>query len=166
MRQTRTCSCCHRELPMEDFYRRFDQKGPNARRSRCRWCFMAGKDKAKKLYTALKSRCKIDGVEFNLTPEDMASPDVCPVLGIPLSHGWNGRERGYRDSSPSVDRLDGARGYVKGNVVVVSHRANRLRSDGTLDELRKILAFYERILPCKAPMESSQNTGLSSRGSK
>lgn len=50
-----------------------------------------------------------------------------------------------RDYSPSLDRIDNRLGYVKGNVIVVSHRANAIKRDATLDELRRIVAFYEPL---------------------
>ena len=40
---------------------------------------------------------------------------------------------------PSLDRIDGAKGYVKGNVRVISHRANMLKNDATIEELELVL---------------------------
>lgn len=89
------------------------------------------------LYIA-KVRARRQGLPFTLTPEDIHIPTVCPVLGIPM----------VRDgvSTPSIDRLVAERGYVPGNVVIVSSRANRLRNDASVEELRAIVSFYERLL--------------------
>jgi len=94
---------------------------------------------------ALLSGCRITakkrGLPFDLTPDDVSIPEKCPVLGIPLSRGVGVRT----DNSPSLDRIIPSLGYVKGNVIVVSMRANRIKNDATLEELRTIAAFYSRL---------------------
>jgi len=87
-----------------------------------------------------KNRAKEIGQPFNLTRADIIVPDVCPVLGIPIQKG----SAGFHPNSPSVDRFDSTKGYVSGNVNVISWRANALKRDGTLDEFRKIVAYLER----------------------
>ena len=56
------------------------------------------------------------------------------MLGISLEQG-NGR---VHDASPALDRLDNAKGYVKGNVVVISYKANRMKSNATIDEIVRL----------------------------
>lgn len=86
-----------------------------------------------------KVRAAIRGIPFALTAADIAVSDACPVFGTPLVFGGaNGR-----DNSPSLDRIDPALGYVPGNVRVISYRANRIRSDASLAELRAFVAFLE-----------------------
>lgn len=70
-------------------------------------------------------------------PADMS----CPVFGIQMF--W-GKEGGI-ETSPSLDRIIPALGYVRGNVIWISRYANRLKSDHTLDTLRTLLSFYERL---------------------
>lgn len=67
-------------------------------------------------------------------------PDVCPVLGIPIDYGAKGINN---PNAASVDRIDNKKGYVPGNVVIVSFRANELKRDASLDEMRALLRFYE-----------------------
>lgn len=86
-----------------------------------------------------RNRAKKLGVEFNLTRDDIVVPDVCPVLGLTIFKG----EGHGRDNSPSVDRFDTCKGYTADNIRIVSWRANRLKSDGTLDEFRKLVAYME-----------------------
>lgn len=96
---------------------------------------------AKMLLSGIKSRCKKYGIEFNLTIDDIVVPDQCPILGIPISHG-----DGYRtDNSPSVDRINNSLGYIKGNVHVISMRANRIKNDSTLDELRLLVEYLTEL---------------------
>lgn len=92
-----------------------------------------------------KRRAKQKGLEFNLEAHDIQIPELCPVLGIPLhSLGQQGEDRrGKCDDSPSIDRIDNTKGYIKGNILIVSVRANRLKSDATPEELMKLAKFYE-----------------------
>ena len=81
------------------------------------------------------------GLDFDLTEEDLALPSHCPIFGIPLNRGLGvGRQ-----NSPSVDRIDNSKGYVKGNVVVVSLKANAMKRDATLDDLKRMVNFYEKL---------------------
>lgn len=86
-----------------------------------------------------RNRAKQLGREFSITKDDIVIPEICPVLGIPISK----QVEGFHPSSPSLDRIDSLRGYVPGNIAVISWRANCLKRDGTLDEFRKIVAFME-----------------------
>lgn len=90
------------------------------------------------LYDA-KKRAKKKGIEFNLKESDLEIPENCPVLGIPLfvGDGWRSH------NSPSIDRIDNSKGYFPNNVKIVSLRANMLKNDGTLEELRLIVKYME-----------------------
>lgn len=46
------------------------------------------------------------------------------------------------DHTPTLDRIIPKLGYVPGNVIIVSARANRIRNDATVDELYKVYKFY------------------------
>lgn len=93
----------------------------------------------KELLRRCKSRAKEAGLPFDLEFHDIPIPARCPLLGIPLTPFGAGRRGPAQDSCPSVDRLVPSKGYVKGNVWVVSLRANRIKNDSTVDELEKIL---------------------------
>jgi len=84
------------------------------------------------LYNAEK-RAKQLNLEFNLTPEDIFIPEICPILECPLKFGT----KNNYDYSPSLDRIDNTRGYIKGNVRVISKKANTMKSNATLEELVK-----------------------------
>lgn len=88
-------------------------------------------------------RARKRGMEVNITLEDIVIPEFCPVLGLKLTRNI-GQKTGGRNS-PSLDRIDNTRGYVKGNVIVVSLRANRLKNDATVEELQKIVDFYKQL---------------------
>ena len=90
----------------------------------------------KVLYEAAQARAKKRGIVFTITPSDMPTlPTVCPVLGIPVS----ANSGMFHSESPSLDRIDSNKGYEAGNIRIISWRANRLKSDGTLEEFEKIV---------------------------
>lgn len=114
-------------------------------RSVCKACF---NEKQKAYYrknpviyllNTCRARCKKNGVFFDLNKEDIVIPDKCPVLGIPLEFGTHG----FHENSASIDRLDPEKGYIKGNVTVISFRANRIKCDATLEELKKLVTWLE-----------------------
>lgn len=101
----------------------------------------------KYLVIRARSRAKRKGVPFDLTPADVVIPERCPILGTPLKLGKaqfrEGRFGGAEDA-PSLDRLDPARGYVPGNVAVISWRANRLKNNASLQELEAIVQWIRQ----------------------
>lgn len=78
---------------------------------------------AAKRVRQIKCRAKRLGIQFNLTKEHLRStfPEdrLCPVLGIPLHLSGP-----IRQGTASVDRIVAAKGYVDGNVQVLSMAAN------------------------------------------
>ncbi len=80
-------------------------------------------------------------VPFCLEPLDIKIPTICPLLNIPLIVG-KGRLSG---NSPSLDRVIPKNGYIKGNVLVVSHRANQIKNDADLKELQTLTKNLEKI---------------------
>jgi len=77
---------------------------------------------------------------INIEPSDIIIPERCPVLGIPLVAGA-GLKSG---NTPTLDCIDPSKGYVRGNIEVVSWRFNKLKSDLTPDEMRRIAAWVLR----------------------
>ena len=103
------------------------------------------------MLTAAKHRAKRKGVPFSLTTGDIVIPKTCPALGIPLAHRRGGTRGGAADNSPSLDRVVPERGYVPGNVIVISALANRIKNNATLDQLRRVTSFCELIMPEQRP---------------
>lgn len=85
-----------------------------------------------------KARAEEKQVPFEL--DSIECPDVCPVLGTPLIYARRGLRAAF-DDSPSIDRIVPELGYVEGNVCVISHRANRIKSDATVKELERVLEY-------------------------
>lgn len=155
------CKYCLLDKPFEAFHK--VSKNNPAPRSICKQCQSL---QAKKLYSEdsgfrrrqimrnyrsyrinrqkiiwRMARLRADklGIPFSIRPEDIDLPTVCPVLGIVLSYD---NKQGAEDS-PSLDRVVPERGYVPGNVNVISGRANRIKSDASLSELKKLIDYIE-----------------------
>lgn len=95
------------------------------------------------------NKCKEQGIPFDLTVDDlMPAPLQCPVLDIKFD--WYKDGRGASDESPSIDRLVPELGYVPGNVAVISYRANRIKSDGNLDEIVRVARWLKTQIQEKA----------------
>ena len=86
------------------------------------------------MFCMIRAHAKQRGQDFNLEKSDIVIPDVCPVFGTQFS-------RETRDSTPSIDRLDPTKGYIKGNIDVISFRANRLKNNGTLEDFQQIVKY-------------------------
>jgi len=88
------------------------------------------------LHLNIKSRAKRMGTEFNLDWQDIDIPILCPALGIPILVGTNdGMKTGPSPHSPSVDRIDNDKGYIKGNIQVLSHKANTMKNSASPQQL-------------------------------
>ena len=97
---------------------------------------------SRRLFNSAKRRAKVNGLDFNIEQEDIVVPKKCPALGIELAVGI-----GYaHDNSPSLDRIIPEKGYVKGNVIVVSHKANSIKNNATIKDLEKVYRFYKNII--------------------
>ncbi len=96
------------------------------------------------LVSGAKRRARQKGLDFSLAVSDLEWPERCPVLDVPLD--YMGRRGKYNPNSPSLDRIIPERGYVKGNVVVISVRANTIKNNATVEELRRIAKWLEEQL--------------------
>ena len=96
-----------------------------------------------RILSRIKFRAKAIGVPFDLDIADIVIPPVCPVLGIPIVDQARDGRQGYNVKSASVDRILGDLGYVKGNIRVISNRANMLKSDATVEELLAVVAYIK-----------------------
>ncbi len=101
------------------------------------------KDPQRYLLNHAKHRAKRREVAFDLALEDIVIPEFCPVLGMRLQFG-NGKLASLNHASPSIDRMDCTKGYVKGNVYVISNRANHLKNNASVEELEAIVAYMRR----------------------
>jgi hypothetical protein len=87
------------------------------------------------LYKA-RENARLGNHDFNLTIEDIIIPKYCPYLGVELV-----TKKGHKYCA-SIDRIDSSKGYIKGNIQIISYLANTMKSNATKEEL---LAFASGI---------------------
>ena len=105
------------------------------------------RDYAKIIWRGAKERAVKKSIPFDIDVEDIIIPTVCPVLGIQIYPAFRKENGGiFSDNSPSLDRIDVTKGYTKGNVMIISWRANRIKTNATIEELKMFCEYYNRIL--------------------
>jgi len=157
--ETKQCNKCLECKPYSEFYKTTsNQRSLDGFRKQCKQChssFSHNQPNRKKIannyykrkkqenpalfmWKQAKHRAKYDygDMEFSIEVGDIVLPEVCPYLGvgfIPLD-----KEFGY-----SLDRIDSSKGYTKGNIRVISYKANRMKSNATEQEL---ISFAKGVL--------------------
>lgn len=96
----------------------------------------------KQMFYSARNRAVKKGLEFTITLGDIKIPEVCPVFKVPFTplHG-----NGTQPHSPSLDRIDNSKGYTQDNIAVISWRANNLKGDSNLFELKQLVNYLEGI---------------------
>ena len=84
-----------------------------------------------------KNRAKKLGYDFNLTIDDVKIPKRCPIFKTKFVYG-------DRRLCASIDRIDNSKGYVKGNVQIISMRANRMKGDNTIKDFELLLEYMKK----------------------
>lgn len=147
------CSDCKLTKDDNEFYD--DRSRKNKKSCRCIECQkMRSREQADKqrlhpkypiprLLTDAKLRAKQENLPFDITVDDLEMPKLCPVLGTELRVNPNGRD----DNSPSLDKLIPELGYIKGNVFIISWRANQIKRNGTALEHYLIAKWIEKNDP-------------------
>lgn len=91
------------------------------------------------LWYKAKARAKSEGYAFNIEIDDIVIPDTCPILGILLVPG----QGKVTESSPSLDKVDPSKGYTKGNVRVISHKANSYKRDMSFKDIEALFNYMK-----------------------
>jgi hypothetical protein len=134
----RPCTDCGEMLPFSDFHKHsigymgYATKCKNCRKITSKKRY-AETDRSFWLCASAKYRAKKKGIDFNIEPSDIIIQNDCPVLKRPYVR--------HTDMAPSVDRIDNNKGYIKGNIEVMSVRANRLKGDYTIEEINLLLEY-------------------------
>ena len=139
------CIKCNIEKPIEEFILHKYQK--DGRRNTCRECTkhyyikIMVKNPFSKLHRNKKSACKAKGVPYDLDVDYLNSiwTGICPVFNTEII-----KYSPYAKSSQytaHLDRINPTLGYTKGNVAFISSRANRLKNNASLEELKLILDY-------------------------
>lgn len=97
------------------------------------------RDYKRNMLAGAKRRASLKGIDFDISEDDIVIPERCPILEVPLVIGT----KGNYEYSPSLDRIDNGKGYIKGNIQVISKKANSMKNSATLTELK---AFCKNVL--------------------
>lgn len=153
------CTKCKQLLLVDQFHKSRNQK--NGLDNQCKSCRntyaqlnpvmvitrnMLGSAKR----TARKKSVPFDiDIDFirKMVGENAQFASHCPIFKTRLE--WSCRRsdtNGPLPNSPSIDRIDPAKGYVKGNVWIISNRANTIKSNATHEELKLVTEAVGRAI--------------------
>jgi hypothetical protein len=96
----------------------------------------------KTMWWRAKKRAEQKGIHFDIELSDIIIPEVCPVFGFKFEVGSG---KGPSDKSPSIDRIDCKKGYVKGNIQIISFKANKIKSDCSINDIEKVLSYLKTL---------------------
>lgn len=111
------------------------------------------------LWRSAKQRAANHGIPFDITPDDIIVPEFCPALGLRLAVSRGSA----KPHSPSLDRIVPELGYVPGNIQVLSHRANTIKSNASRSELEAIASFLRGVCE-NVDMGSERGSDVPQRG--
>ena len=151
----------HNPQPLSEFCK--DKNSTDGLKWMCKSCakeYDANRCPFKKWFQKKKFNSQSAGKEFTIEPEDIPGvkiewynirkrgsrdtwrgikyPKVCPVFKMKLDWGMHG----LQNNSPSLDRIDPTKGYIPGNVMMMSDIANRMKSNATPEQLKQFCRYY------------------------
>jgi len=157
--QIKKCSVCKLIVPLSMFYR--ETKSKDGHQSKCISCSKQYRkdhpiqQQTVRMLSNARSRAKKFNVPLSITLDYVRSlvgkntsfVSHCPVLGLSLE--WSAQRQEGKNTtlpnSPTLDRIVPELGYVENNVRIISHRANMLKNNASLQELHLVLADAAKL---------------------
>lgn len=151
------CNKCGEHKPISEFYTRTEDK--NKYMACCKLCANARTRKnfstekstmeghARQIFMKRRRVARVKSIPFEIDWEyalSLLTPN-CAILGTPLN--WCEKTEKPKPDSPSLDKIIPELGYIKGNVAWVSHKANTIKSYGSLEEHQKIVDYIKSAHP-------------------
>lgn len=99
---------------------------------------LASISQEQRMFENKRTQCRREKIPFDLEMSDIVIPDVCPIFKTPFILK-------DRDHSPSIDRVIPSLGYIKENIQIISLRANRIKNNASLEELKAIVEWMESL---------------------
>ena len=91
-----------------------------------------------------KFMAKRRGIYFNLKYTDFELPKYCPILGIELEYGSG--SNGNSPQHATLDRIDNSKGYVPGNIMVISRLANAMKNSASFQQIKDFSTNYSLLI--------------------
>lgn len=150
LRSILKCSSCKEYKDENDFYGSKSAPNRNYREYSCKECHYKRKKSAKLkkgedlnsyikgIINKTKSRAKEKSLEYNLNEvyllDKFKEQDgKCALTNITMTYFLGGK--GKIHTNISADRIDSSKGYIKGNIQLVCHIINIMKTDLTMEEL-------------------------------
>ena len=121
-----TCKDCQKKQ-IRDYYQKDPERARKLRKKNRR------KDHRQSLINSARCRAKSLKIPFSITKDDVIIPDRCPCFGTKLIQG----EIKSYENSATIDQIIPGKGYVKGNIQVISLKANTMKSNATNKQLKE-----------------------------
>jgi hypothetical protein len=141
---TKICASCGKNSETSLFHKNSRTKDGLERRCKlCRKEIASGAYKENWFAYTCKLKkyyCGKNNIDFNLTEEYLKSiwTETCPVFKVKFVMFSKSD-----DNSPSLDRIDPLKGYVEGNVCFISARANRIKYNASIQELKQVIDYMK-----------------------
>lgn len=83
--------------------------------------------------------------KFSVTADDLGIiPTHCPIFNVKLTYKRDGSGK-IPANLATIDRINSKKGYVKGNVQIISWRANDLKKNITMKEMKQLGLYYRKV---------------------
>lgn len=149
MNKTKICNCCGVDTPINEMVK--SKQNKDGVGSYCLKCMKVKsleqrkKNPLRTMISNTKSSAKKRNIFFNLTEEDLIIPEYCKYLEIKLTINAG---QGILDSAATIDRIDNNKGYTKDNIQIISHKANTIKNNLSINELRLFFKNVEKYSQC------------------
>jgi len=136
-KQTKRCASCNRFKQIEYYRDRYyDNIDVIRKRNSENAKIFRERNPEIRLWRAARDRAKINSLDFDIEVSDIIIPEICPVLKVSLDIKTK--------YAPSLDRIIPEKGYTKGNIQVISRKANLMKQDATQEELERFADWVNR----------------------
>jgi hypothetical protein len=147
--------------PLSEYHKNRGKK--DGLQSECKVCLKEKKSKRHianpfaALLVSVKCRAKRKGLDFDIDEDYLRSLDcdICPYLKEPIYWRYGRGKPGGSNDSKSLDRINSAKGYVRGNLIICSMRANQILSNATAKEMEIIARNFKRVINSTQPTDAT-----------
>lgn len=96
-----------------------------------------------KMLVRSRTRAKQLNIDFNIDQSDLIFHEYCLILNIKLEYSVKIPNNIY---AASLDRIDNSKGYIKGNVMIISVLANTMKSNASIEQLKLFCSNMNDII--------------------